>query len=134
MSADYNILFSPDSKNNFYVGIIPTSNYFEDFLSCEIPPIVKNDREYPKDRFCAFIHNNNGKKACPDVEIRNKFFRMLSEYKQVDSGGAVMNNTDELCMAPYHLGLKIFFHEFHRCIVSQRMMVSFAVIPVKPIG
>ena len=246
LSADYNISFSPDSKNNFYVGIIPTSNYFEDFLSCEIPPIVKNDREYPKDRFCAFIYSNNGKEACPDVVIRNKFFRMLSEYKQVDSGGGVMNNTDELkdiekklnnrllakiefaknykfsiafenagrsgyltekiweaflagnipiywgcptvsdffnpasfincheyasfsdvidkvkeidndpvlyakylsappilsnskfhdynCMAPYHLGLKIFFHEFHRCIVSQRMMVSFAVIPVEPIG
>ncbi len=96
LSADYNISFSPDNKNNFYLGLIPLSNYLEGFLSCQVPQIVKNDREHPKDRFCVFVYSNNNKELCPDVEIRNRFYRMLSEYKQVDSGGDVLNNTDEL--------------------------------------
>ena len=96
LNADYNISFSPDSKNNFYVGLIPISNYFEDFLSCQIPQVIKNNRMHPKKRFCNFIYSNNYTKLCPDVKIRNNFSKMLSEYKQVDSGGDALNNTDEL--------------------------------------
>ena len=96
LNADYNISFSPDSKNNFYLGIIPTSDYFEDFLSRQIPQVIKSNRIHPKKRFCNFIYSNTNTKLYPCVAIRNKFYKMLSEYKQVDSGGGVMNNTDEL--------------------------------------
>ena len=96
LNTDYNISFSPDSKNNFYLGLIPLNLYFEDLLSCQIPPFIKNNKEYPKKRFCSFIYSNSNTQLFPDVEIRNKFYNMLSEYKQVDSGGDAMNNTNEL--------------------------------------
>lgn len=42
--------------------------------------------------------NTSGKEFCcmvvsnPDCKERNKFFKMLSQYKKVDSGGAYLNN------------------------------------------
>jgi alpha(1,3/1,4) fucosyltransferase len=39
-----------------------------------------------KTKFCNFIYSN---KYCP---TRNRFFRMLSKYKRVDSAGRVFNN------------------------------------------
>lgn len=39
-----------------------------------------------KDKFCAFIFSN------PAAKRRNLFFKKLSKYKCVDSGGAVLNN------------------------------------------
>ncbi len=39
-----------------------------------------------KSRFCNFVYSN------PAAATRIKFFQKLSEYKQVDSGGSVLNN------------------------------------------
>ncbi len=39
-----------------------------------------------KEGFCSFVVRNGG---CPD---RNQLFHLLSEYKQVDSGGPLFNN------------------------------------------
>jgi hypothetical protein len=53
--------------------------------------LVKTDAVDPgaiaarKTRFCAFVVSN------PLCRVRNEFFRKLSKYKPVDSGGAVMN-------------------------------------------
>jgi alpha(1,3/1,4) fucosyltransferase len=45
------------------------------------PSILKS-----KTRFCNFVYSN------PEAKTRIKFFQKLSEYKQVDSGGIVLNN------------------------------------------
>lgn len=39
-----------------------------------------------KTKFCCFVVSN------PDNPVRNEFFRLLSEYKHVDSGGRYLNN------------------------------------------
>jgi hypothetical protein len=39
-----------------------------------------------KTRFCDFVYSN------PSCKMRNDFFELLSRYKRVDSGGALMNN------------------------------------------
>jgi hypothetical protein len=39
-----------------------------------------------RNKFCAFIHSN------PNATKRNEFFKKLSEYKKVDSGGSAFNN------------------------------------------
>ena len=39
-----------------------------------------------KTRFCNFLYSN------ANCKTRNDFFRLLSEYKEVDSGGKVLNN------------------------------------------
>ena len=59
LNTDYNISFLPDSKNNFYLGLIPLNHYFEDLLSYKIPSFVKNNKEYPKKRFHNFIYSNS---------------------------------------------------------------------------
>lgn len=41
-----------------------------------------------KSRFCNFVYSN------PRCLQRNRFFRKLSQYKQVDSGGKLYNNLD----------------------------------------
>ena len=40
----------------------------------------------PDRKFCAFIYSNSS------AEIRNQFFKKLSEYKRVDSPGCVFRN------------------------------------------
>jgi len=42
-----------------------------------------------KIRFCNFVYSN------PRCRRRNRFFRALSKYKRVDSGGRLMNNMGE---------------------------------------
>lgn len=44
------------------------------------------DRQRRKTSFCNFLYSNE------NCRERNKFFKLLSAYKPVDSGGAVMNN------------------------------------------
>ena len=47
------------------------------------------DEYYKRKKFCNFVYSNNW---CQN-EIRNRLFQELSEkYKQVDSGGRIMNN------------------------------------------
>lgn len=47
----------------------------------------KLNLQFPdKTKFCCMVVSN------PDCEFRNEFFKKLSEYKQVDSGGRFSNN------------------------------------------
>lgn len=50
-------------------------------------PLITHDdlRKNPR-KFCSFVFRNG---AC---KVRNKFFKKLSQYKQVDSGGLLYNN------------------------------------------
>jgi alpha(1,3/1,4) fucosyltransferase len=47
---------------------------------------VPDDLLNHKSKFCCFVVSN------PETSIRNDFFRMLSNYKAVDSGGRYLNN------------------------------------------
>ena len=50
-------------------------------------PLYMTPRTYkPKSRFCAFVVSNGY------AEVRNQFFKMLNEYKKVDSCGKALNN------------------------------------------
>jgi len=56
------------------------------------PPLVSpieidvNVAMLKKTKFCNFLYSN------PTCQVRNDFFHLLSTYKRVDSGGAVLNN------------------------------------------
>ncbi len=44
-----------------------------------------------KTRFCNFVYSN------PRCRTRNRFFRQLSRYRQIDAGGRLYNNWGSLC-------------------------------------
>lgn len=50
------------------------------------PALHKHQQVTKREKFCAFVVSND---FC---ETRNRFFDLLSEYKQVDSGGQYRNN------------------------------------------
>ncbi len=112
----YRHLDYPDAVRIFYTGenVVPDFNVcdyaigfhhlrFEDryvrfplYLVYRITPEELERLEKPKvvspelanRKFCNFVYSN-GKQADP---MRESFFRLLSEYKRVDSGGRYLNN------------------------------------------
>src|SRR5690606_11217249 len=54
-------------------------NLHSEHSSYKAPSPIKN-------KFCNFIYSN------PNAKIRNEFFRILSNYKKVDSAGKHLNN------------------------------------------
>lgn len=56
---------------------------------------VKRLLDNPKDKFCSFVTKNRNLKY-PGVLKRNKLVRLLSNYKKVECGGRMMNNTQDL--------------------------------------
>lgn len=46
-----------------------------------------------KKRFCCFVYSN-ARSDLPGVALRNELFRMLCQYRKVDSAGSVLNNMD----------------------------------------
>ncbi len=82
-TCDYAISFDyPVTKKNFRLPLYAL--YGDVSLLCE----AKNPEEIIKlkSKFCNFVVSN------PQGAERNKFFKMLSKYKKVDSGGRFMNN------------------------------------------
>ncbi|MGQ9818729.1 MAG: glycosyltransferase family 10 domain-containing protein [Candidatus Kapaibacteriales bacterium] len=77
--------FSFDYINNDRHYRLPFYGLHPDLEKLLLPrnpnKIVEN-----KEKFCAFIFSN------PSAKKRNLFFKKLSNYKRVDSGGAVFNN------------------------------------------
>lgn len=51
----------------------------------------KLDRNMTKRKFCNFVYSNS-LQDLEGVRLRGKFFKLLSEYKHVDSPGVVFNN------------------------------------------
>lgn len=60
----------------------------------DISKVVRNSSVSEKIGFCSFVVKNGG------CEERNRIFRLISEYKKVDSGGPLFKNTDELKDGP----------------------------------
>jgi hypothetical protein len=53
------------------------------------PRYMSVRRLIKKKKFCIFVVSNSNSY---DVKVRNKFFKKLSKYKKVDSGGSALNN------------------------------------------
>lgn len=78
-----------DSSRHFYlpyyaIGILANSVARDEMLNR--PAITHEDMERNPRKFCNFIYRNHACKA------RNRLFRKLSEYKQVDAAGSLFNN------------------------------------------
>lgn len=67
-------------------------------------------------KFCNFLYSN-GDESLEGVRYRNSFFRSLSTYKGVDSGGLVMNNMSS------HVGDKIQFLSEYKFTISMENRV-----------
>jgi hypothetical protein len=95
--CDYSLSYEPDSPRNLRVPIYALYNDADELLHRKVP----DDLLSRKNRFCCFVVSN------PDNPVRNEFFRALSRYKPVDSGGKYLNNvggpvSDKLAfMKPY---------------------------------
>lgn len=57
--------------------------------------LLSHTVQYPKDRFCLFVHRNGG---CVE---RNIFFNLLSSYKKIDAAGPLFHNTDFMIGSEY---------------------------------
>jgi hypothetical protein len=81
--CDYAVGFDyPISDKNYRLPLYALMNDFDKSLSpIDIEAVSKS-----KTRFCNFVYSNKRAKE------RIAFFRMLTQYKKVDSGGRVLNN------------------------------------------
>ena len=82
-------------------------------VGCGRNLLTKADME-PDRKFCAFIYSNSS------AEIRNQFFKKLSEYKRVDSPGCVFRNMPRFGTACLQSDL---FHA--EKIVLERLQVQY---------
>lgn len=83
--------------------------YLEDMERMQTKHIISNDYQLKKEKpgFCSFVvSNGNGS------NIRECFFKLLSKYKQVDSGGKFLNNIGGLIMDKLKFDSK---HKFSIC-------------------
>lgn len=71
-----------EDKRNLRLPLYVLYNDFPELINRHIP----DDLLDYKSKFCCFVVSN------PDNPIRNDFFRRLSCYKTVDSGGRYLNN------------------------------------------
>jgi len=92
------------------------------------PALVKPSHQDPaailagKTRFCAFVVSN------PLCRTRNTFFRKLSRYKPVDSGGKVLNTlghrvSDKLAFLADYKFTIAFENESHPGYTSEKIVV-----------
>jgi hypothetical protein len=84
LSTDWAFTFEHDPHPRHFR--LPHWPFYVDPRALVKPPVVDVDRILAtKTRFCGFVVSN------PLCRLRNEFFRRLSRYKPVDSGGRVMN-------------------------------------------
>lgn len=82
-ACDFSISFDyPVTERNFRLPLYPLyGDVYELCKPKDAESILKS-----KTKFCNFVVSN------PQGKERNKFFKQLSNYKKVDSGGRFMNN------------------------------------------
>ena len=84
LSTDWAFTFEYDAHPRHFR--LPHWPFYVDPLALVKPPDIDVERILAsKTRFCGFVVSN------PLCWARNEFFRRLSKYKPVDSGGKVMN-------------------------------------------
>lgn len=93
---DYAIGFDHIEFEDRYLRL-PLWQIYADFNPDYVPSEIKNmTREEKLNRkFCNFVYTNGWSKK------RIEFFHMLSNYKQVDSGGRFMNNVGGPCESKF---------------------------------
>lgn len=74
--------FIPNNERHYRLPFYGINPRLEELLHKKDVEKLLMDKKY----FCAFIYSN------PTAKMRNNFFKKLSKYKRVDSGGAVYNN------------------------------------------
>jgi hypothetical protein len=72
---------------------------------------VKKDWASEKNKFCNFLYGN-GNLSMAGVHDRIEFFKKLSDYKKIDSGGSVLNNMG------YNIGDKIQWISDYKFTIS----------------
>jgi hypothetical protein len=84
LSTDWAFTFEHDPDPRHYR--LPHWPFYVDPAALVKPAVFDAERiAAAKSRFCGFVVSN------PLCRVRNEFFRRLSRYKPVDSGGKVMN-------------------------------------------
>lgn len=82
-NADLSVSFSRiEDERNYRFPLYALFFDLRDLLRKPSPDIIASK----KSKFCCFVVSN---KSC---KIRNEFFKRLSKYKRVDSGGKYLNN------------------------------------------
>lgn len=84
--CDYALGFDFIEQPNYLRVPLYSILWYYDFNKLLFPAYQEIIDANPKSRFCCFISSNVG------ARVRNEFFKKLSQYHQVDSGGTVMNN------------------------------------------
>ena len=82
--ADYAMSFDYIENNPRHYRL-PLYGFYDDLESLTQPVDIEKVMQQ-KTRFCNFICSN------PNPKYRTDFFKKLSKYKKVDSGGLVLNN------------------------------------------
>lgn len=85
--CDYGIGFARLTFEDRYLRAPLYLFYEEDYERAKRKHLISDEEIKNKSRFCNFVYSNG--KATLD---RARLFEMLSQYKQVDSGGRYMNN------------------------------------------
>lgn len=84
--CDYALGFDFIDRPNYLRVPLYSILWYYDFSKLIFPAYQEIIESNPKSKFCCFISSNAGAK------VRNDFFKKMSEYQQVDSGGSVFNN------------------------------------------
>jgi len=88
LNCDYAFSFDPTEGRNFR---LPLWSIWMGDPKALLHPVNSSSKQLKsKERFCAFVYSN------PRCEHRNKFFRVLTSKKHVDSAGRLFNNTGGL--------------------------------------
>jgi len=80
---DYSFSFEPTTDTNFQMPIFARCKYYFDFLEQHHP---NRYQKQPKVQFCNFVYRNQR------PQERQRFCKLLQEYKHVDCPGEVLNN------------------------------------------
>lgn len=84
---DLNICDYAVSLSSIQCGDRTFRTYVNNFYLLDYSPML-TEKNMLQRKFCNFIYSNN---FCSD-SYREKIFRELSKYKQIDSGGSFLNN------------------------------------------
>lgn len=128
-ACDYAIGFEHLSYEDRYIRFPLWLFYRKSLLSGMVNKhILPSDWDLKKDKqdFCSFVVSN------PRGEERNEAFRLLSQYKKVDSGGAYMNNLpdgivqDKLAFDSKHKFSLCYENSRHNGYTTEKIIQAFA--------
>lgn len=123
---DYGMSFDYISFDDRYCRLPLYLLYGQDLLEMAQKRGGMIDNPVYKDRFCSFVYSNA--KASP---LRERFFKELSKYKQVNSGGRYLNNVggpveDKVAFESEHRFSMTFENSSYPGYMSEKLFQAFA--------